>query len=449
MDSQQARLLKQIDPQVLGERLREARVAAGMTQGQLAAGDVTVGYVSRIEAGQRRPDAKVLELLATRLRTPVGHLLLGVSSREYDELRLELDYAELSLASGEAAEAERRTRDVLKRRAIDSLEDLRDRARFLHAGAVEAQGRLEEAVLDLEALVEQGDRGALWLAGTVALSRCYREAGELARAISVGEQVLEALSGADTEAPDEAVQLTVTVAAAYFEQGDSAQAVRLCRRAIEHADELGTPATRAAAYWNASMIESQRGAVAAAIPMAEKALALLGEGRDARNLARLRLQLGIMQLQSDPPLLDEARESLTRARGELRRSSAGAVDHARCDVALARALFLSGEVEAARVAAADAFARTVRLAPLLAADARALEGQAAARLGDWDDARLAYGEAVHVLTGVGADRSAGQLWFELGGLLDEAGEAESARDAYRSAAAAAGIRSRSSVSARL
>ena len=96
MDSQQARLLKQIDPQVLGERLREARVAAGMTQGQLAAGDVTVGYVSRIEAGQRRPDAKVLELLATRLRTPVGHLLLGVSSREYDELRLELDYAELS-----------------------------------------------------------------------------------------------------------------------------------------------------------------------------------------------------------------------------------------------------------------------------------------------------------------------------------------------------------------
>src|SRR3954452_5179146 len=64
MDAQQADLLRAIDPKVLGQRLRAARVAAGMTQGQAAADDVTVGYVSRIEAGQRRPNAKVLELLA-------------------------------------------------------------------------------------------------------------------------------------------------------------------------------------------------------------------------------------------------------------------------------------------------------------------------------------------------------------------------------------------------
>jgi tetratricopeptide (TPR) repeat protein len=156
-----------------------------------------------------------------------------------------------------------------------------------------------------------------------------------------------------------------------------------------------------------------------------------------------------MQLQSDPPLLDEAHLSLAQAREELRESAAGAVDHARCDVALARARFLSGDVEAARSAAADAYSRSAGLAPLLAAEARALEGQAAARMGDWEAARAAYGGAVPLLTGAGADRSAGQLWFELGGLLDEAGEAESARDAYRSAAAAAGIRSRSSVSARV
>jgi Flp pilus assembly protein TadD len=33
------------------------------------------------------------------------------------------------------------------------------------------------------------------------------------------------------------------------------------------------------------------------------------------------------------------------------------------------------------------------------------------------------------------------LWFELGALFDEAGDASGARDAYRSAAAAFGLRS--------
>jgi transcriptional regulator with XRE-family HTH domain len=56
MDARQADLLRKIDPAELGQRLRAARVAKGMTQTDLAGADVSVGYVSRIEAGQRRPN---------------------------------------------------------------------------------------------------------------------------------------------------------------------------------------------------------------------------------------------------------------------------------------------------------------------------------------------------------------------------------------------------------
>src|SRR3712207_7022942 len=59
--------------------------------------------------------------------------------------------------------------------------------------------------------------------------------------------------------------------------------------------------------------------------------------------------------------------------------------------------------------------------------------------------RSSFREAVLILTGIGADRSAAQLWFELGALLEDVGEAESARDAYRSAAASAGLRARSAI----
>jgi ribosome-binding protein aMBF1 (putative translation factor) len=58
MDVLEADLLKEIDPAELGQRIRAARVAKGWTQTQLAGDDISVGYVSRIESGQRRPNSR-------------------------------------------------------------------------------------------------------------------------------------------------------------------------------------------------------------------------------------------------------------------------------------------------------------------------------------------------------------------------------------------------------
>jgi Tfp pilus assembly protein PilF len=49
---------------------------------------------------------------------------------------------------------------------------------------------------------------------------------------------------------------------------------------------------------------------------------------------------------------------------------------------------------------------------------------------------------VFFLTGAGADRDAAQLWFELADLLEDVGDLDAAREAYRSAAASIGLRSR-------
>ena len=165
--------------------------------------------------------------------------------------------------------------------------------------------------------------------------------------------------------------------------------------------DLGSREARAAAYWNASVMESQSGSVAAAIPLAERALALLSEGENARNLARLRSQLGVMQLQSDPPLGSEALENLGRAATELAQCEASPVDVARNDVALARAFYQQGELSQARELARQTYDVTRDVAPLLAADARALEGQALAAEGAWPEAKAAYRDAVMTLTGVG------------------------------------------------
>ncbi|MFP5253663.1 MAG: hypothetical protein ACLGH4_07690, partial [Actinomycetes bacterium] len=267
------------------------------------------------------------------------------------------------------------------------------------------------------------------------------------RAISAGETALAAYAGRGLAGGDEAIQLTVTVAAAYHERGDVAYAVRLCREAVALAEESGSPRSRASAYWNASVMELEKGAVASAVTMASKALAMLGEESDIRSLARLRSQLGIMQLQLEPPELLEAIRNLTAAREQMEHSGAGQVARLRNEIALAEAALLSGQPAEARQLCAAVFDQARAGAPLVAAHARALEGQAAAADGDVSLATSMFREAVHLLTGVGADRSAGELWLELGALLESVGDHDTARQAYRSAAAAAGLRVRSRVTA--
>ena len=128
MDARQADLLRKIDPAELGQRLRAARVAKGMTQTDLAGADVSVGYVSRIEAGHRRPNLQVLSDLCLRLGTPVEQLLMGVAPQELEQIKLNLNFAELSLESGQPEAAELQARDALEAADTASLKELAYRA---------------------------------------------------------------------------------------------------------------------------------------------------------------------------------------------------------------------------------------------------------------------------------------------------------------------------------
>jgi len=445
MDSADAALLKEIDPAQLGDRLRAARVAKGWTQTQLAGEHISVGYVSRIESGQRRPNAAVLGDMATRLGVPVDHLLRGVTAREYDEIKLTLDFAELSLESGQHVEAESQAREALDRALTGSQEELAYRARYLIARALENTGSMDDAILELEPLVAAREGGLLRIKCAIALSRCYRESGDFVKATEVGERVLAQLAGTPLDSADEAVQMAVTLAAAYYERGDAGQAVRTCRKAVTKAEGLASPTARASAYWNASIVEAEQGFVSNAVPLAERALALLAEGQDGRNLAKLRNTLGTMQLRLDPPDIAEAQANLDKAAEELSWSSATKVEIANNELSRARAFFLQGNMIDASDLCARALSSVERDAPLLSADVRTLQGQIALSDGDLEAAKNAYRHAVMMLTGVGADRGAAQLWFELASLLEDVGDFEAARECYRSAAASTGLRTRPGV----
>jgi hypothetical protein len=208
---------------------------------------------------------------------------------------------------------------------------------------------------------------------------------------------------------------------------------------VRRAEEMGSPHARAAAYWEASIFESERANAAGAIPLAQRALALLTQEADRRNLARLHAQVGVMMLRLDPPQAAEAEEHLASARSELSASSASVVDLGHCDLGLARARLLSGDCETATTLALETLAATRSLAPAVAAEASALLGQIEMTGGSKRRAGDYYRDAVALLTGAGQDRHAAQLWLELGAQLELLGDSDASRDAYRRAAVATGL----------
>src|SRR2546429_4512976 len=64
----------------LGERVRQLRVAAGLTQTDLAGDRFSKEYISQIERGKTRPTSETVDWLALRLGVDSGFLASGVSA---------------------------------------------------------------------------------------------------------------------------------------------------------------------------------------------------------------------------------------------------------------------------------------------------------------------------------------------------------------------------------
>src|SRR3954464_16042824 len=64
----------------LGERLRQLRVSAGLTQTDLAGDRFSKEYISQIERGKTRPTQETVDWLAARLGVDASFLSSGVSA---------------------------------------------------------------------------------------------------------------------------------------------------------------------------------------------------------------------------------------------------------------------------------------------------------------------------------------------------------------------------------
>jgi transcriptional regulator with XRE-family HTH domain len=76
----------------VGDRIRDRRVALGISQRDLAVDGVSYTYISRLEANRRQPSVKALRQLARRLDVSVHWLETGDQDPAHELAQLVLSH---------------------------------------------------------------------------------------------------------------------------------------------------------------------------------------------------------------------------------------------------------------------------------------------------------------------------------------------------------------------
>jgi tetratricopeptide (TPR) repeat protein len=332
----------------LGERVRQLRVAAGLTQTDLAGERFSKEYVSQIERGKTRPTRETIEWLAAKLGADAGFLERGVSTDERSRV-------EGMLARAEALANAHRYDE-----AIDELEN--SRTAVLATGAIE----LEARALSTEAWarMERGEvKPALQLLercrtindgpGFSDVDRaqvlfrmavCRYHLSSIASAVALFSESLKLAEGSGLPCDLLRSEILGWRSRCYRRQRDLEAAREDVERALELAQSLDDHRTMANVYFQASLVSERMGHWVLARSYAERAKAYYEQLNDERNVGRLLNNLGGLNFQLGKP--ERAVEDLKSAYTVLLDKGSDA-EAANVVSSLAHVHLMTGQVESA------------------------------------------------------------------------------------------------------
>src|SRR5260221_8201937 len=319
----------------LGERLRQLRVAAGLTKTDIAGDRFSKEYISQIERGKTRPTLDTIEWLALRLGVDAGFLQSGVPADERAKAEAILARAEVLLEEG---------------RFDESIEEYtRALPAVLGTGAVELHVRALKG--EAMAYAHNGDvKSALAMLGEARAHVEREEFSDIDRAevlyrLGVCRYLLSSIStavGLFNEAlvlaersglPTDELRLNVCSwrSRCYTRQRDYEAAREDVELALELAEAMHDARALGVAYFQASVLAERDGHWVLARTYAEKAKAQYEELSDRANVGRLLNNLGGLEFLLGKPeqAVDHLKHSFAVAP---RRSRISGSEEGRCSL---------------------------------------------------------------------------------------------------------------------
>jgi tetratricopeptide (TPR) repeat protein len=280
----------------LGERLRQLRVSAGLTQTELAGERFSKEYVSQIERGKTRPTRETIEWLAERLGVDADFLANGVSSDQRGRVEAALSRAEALIQAGQDAEAVDEFESVRAAVLATGLHELEVRALVGHAYARMRMGDIREA-MDLlvraREISEGPDFSDVERAEVLFRLGCARHLlSSNQTALGLFNEALALAEGSGLPCDRLRSEILNWRSRCYRRQRDLHAAREDVERALELAERIEDPRIVANLYFQASIVADRAGHWVLARSYAERAKAHYEEIADRRNLGRLLNNLG-------------------------------------------------------------------------------------------------------------------------------------------------------------
>ncbi|HZP72628.1 MAG TPA: tetratricopeptide repeat protein [Gaiellaceae bacterium] len=421
----------------LGDRVRQLRVTAGLTQTDLAGDRFSKEYISQIERGKTRPTTETVEWLAARLGVDAGFLASGISADDRAK-------AETLLARADALAEEHRFDEAVEaygkaQPAILGTGAAELRVRALNGEAM-SRAQAGDVKHALELLSESRDlvegEGFSDVDRADVLYRlgvCRYKLGSISTAVGLFNEALALAKRSGL--PSDALRLNVFAwrSRCYRRQRDFEAAREDVEHAIELADALRDARALAPVFFQASILAERDGHWALARSYAEKAKAHYEEVADRGNVGRLLNNLGGLEFLLGGPqeAIDRFKQAYAIALEVDRdEDAAGAV------VSLAQVHLSTGDQKRAEEQALHALEIMGEREDMLdqIGTARLVLGRALLEQDRLDEADAAFAEAEDAFAKLSSASHRAAAWIAQGDLATRRGDERRAAVLYRRAA---------------
>jgi tetratricopeptide (TPR) repeat protein len=407
----------------IGQRIRDARLKRAVSQRELAGERFTGQYVSSLERGAVKPSMAALNYLAGRLGVNVRELL-DPSMEPWSRVE-----ADLLLASGNVAAAERQYRDLAESAPTGGA-----KAEAL-VGRAEALCRLNrgsDAISPASEALELFDTArrpieAAWAAYWLASAQYQTDNIAEARALLDG--LLQRVRAGLNVEPGFKMRLLTSMASVVGWTGDHNAALSYLEEGRELIDALD-PRVQAAYFFSLAQNYKQAGDLEAAVRAANRSLSLY-EGQDARlEVSVLHNHLALTHLN-----LGNAKRAAKFASLAAAEADALGDDRSRAWVAETQAEIALAEGRAGE--ALKLCEHTLKLggSPETTLAASLTAAKAHQALGSMEDARAAYQRASEMAKATSSSVRRRQVLAAYADFLTAIGDEKTALAVYREAVA--------------
>jgi len=423
----------------LGERLRQLRVAAGLTQSELAGDRFSKEYVSQIERGKTRPTAGTIEWLADRLGVDAGFLGSGVATDERARLEGALTRAEALYEAQEDEEAVEAFEPLPAAARATGVPELQVRA-LVGAGLAKMRVGDHRAALallnDARAISETGSFSDVERADVLLrLGGCRVMLSSIQTALGLLNEAL--LLAERSGLPCDALKANILSwrARCWLIQRDYEAAKEDVERALELAHAVDDLRTVGAAYFQASLVADREGRWVLARNYAERARQAYAELSDRVHVGQLTNNLGGLNFLLGNT--DDAIELLKEAFSIALEAGQDA-DAGRAVSSLAQVHLRTGNVEQAEEQARHALELLDGRVDYVdeTGNAQLVLGRALLEQGRFEEAEAAFAVAESSFGDLGSASHRAAAWMARGDLAARRGEHERAAELYRTAAEA-------------